>query len=198
MRQLRVSTLRTIRLAVIVIAALALVRFAVQATRGSIQRLPLRVSAQASSTEKSVPGEILVRFRPDSQIALNRSHSTRVTTTKGQSVSVELHELPGAEEIVPGLRLVKSTPDQQTTLLVALNSRDDVLYAEPNYIWHRESTTPNDEFFEFQWGISGIEANIVWDTTTGNSNLVVGVVDGGMDIGENHELIRDANIVSIG
>src|SRR6185436_4455773 len=70
--------------------------------------------------------------------------------------------------------------------VAALRAQPDVLYAEPNYIM-RATATPNDPFFldSRQFGLSLIGAPQAWDTTTGSSNIVVGVIDQGIDI--NHQ-----------
>src|SRR6185436_2856937 len=66
--------------------------------------------------------------------------------------------------------------------VAALRAQPDVLYAEPNYIM-RAAATPNDPLFldNRQFGLSLIGATQAWDTTTGSSNIVVGVIDQGID-----------------
>ncbi|MDY6844141.1 MAG: S8 family serine peptidase [Thermodesulfobacteriota bacterium] len=71
----------------------------------------------------------------------------------------------------------------------------NVEYAEPNYYCYA-TITPDDEYFENLWGIhnsgqtvngrSGIvDADIdvpeAWDTITGSSNVIVAVIDSGVD-----------------
>src|SRR5260370_42668764 len=71
--------------------------------------------------------------------------------------------------------------DDTMKAISALQARDDVLYAEPNYIVHADTTTPNDPQFSSLYGLTKIGAPDAWDTTTGNRNIVVGVVDEGID-----------------
>jgi subtilisin family serine protease len=73
------------------------------------------------------------------------------------------------------------SPDETMKAIAALNARDDVVYAEPNYIVH-ENATPNDPSFSQLYGLNLIGAPQAWDTTTGNRNIVVGVVDEGIDL----------------
>src|SRR5204862_2300949 len=74
--------------------------------------------------------------------------------------------------------------DDTMKAITALKQQPDVLYAEPNYILHAD-LTPNDPSFGSLYGLTKIGAPAAWDTTTGNSSVVVGVIDQGIDI--NHQ-----------
>ncbi len=52
-------------------------------------------------------------------------------------------------------------------------------YAEPNYI-RRAQRSPSDELFGRQWHYSMINLPGAWDTTTGNANVIVAVIDTGV------------------
>ena len=58
----------------------------------------------------------------------------------------------------------------------------------PNY-QYRMAAVPNDTYFGNQWYLSKISAPYVWDTTTGSKDLVVAVLDTGVDI--NHQDLLD-------
>ncbi len=62
-----------------------------------------------------------------------------------------------------------------------LYARQDVELAEPDYQLTPCSTTPNDEDYVDQWGLSKINAPGAWDITTGSSTVKVGVIDTGID-----------------
>ena len=51
-----------------------------------------------------------------------------------------------------------------------------------NYYRHAFSTTPNDPMFGLQWGLTKIHCPEAWDRTTGSANVVVAVVDTGVDL----------------
>ena len=71
----------------------------------------------------------------------------------------------------------------------------DVEYVEPNYYRHT-SATPNDTYFARLWGLhntgqyvrgsngtpdADIDAPEAWDITTGSSDIIIAVVDTGVD-----------------
>jgi serine protease len=70
---------------------------------------------------------------------------------------------------------------KQRTLEVikALRQREDVLYAEPNYI-RKAFVIPNDTNFNLQWHYDLIHLPEAWDLTTGSSAVIVAVVDTGV------------------
>jgi len=90
----------------------------------------------------------------------------------------------GGSNIVEGLALARSASGDTMKVIAALNARDDVLYAEPNYILHLEAT-PNDPQFGELYGMNLIGAPQAWDITQGSRNIVVAVIDEGIDI--NHQ-----------
>jgi len=52
-------------------------------------------------------------------------------------------------------------------------------YVEPVYAVSAEFT-PNDPFFNLQWGLNKIQAPLAWDITTGSHNVLVVVIDTGI------------------
>ena len=64
-----------------------------------------------------------------------------------------------------------------------LEDRDDILYVGPDYIFTMDtlsSTTYNDQYISDQWAIEDIQLPDAWEITTGSSNVVVGVIDCGI------------------
>ena len=57
----------------------------------------------------------------------------------------------------------------------------DTRYAEPDYIRRLFATTPDDPSFSTQWGLEKIQAEEAWDFTTGDVNVIVAVLDTGID-----------------
>lgn len=58
----------------------------------------------------------------------------------------------------------------------------DIVWAQPNYIYKIQST-PNDTFYsDKQWNMPMIQFNEVWSYINGNSNVVISVIDTGVDL----------------
>ncbi|HKO95920.1 MAG TPA: S8 family serine peptidase [Pyrinomonadaceae bacterium] len=143
---------------------------------------------------QSVPGEILVRFRTGATPVVSTSKPGMETALSVQQnevqFSVRIERLAGPE-IVKDLRLARVAPEETGRAIQALRMRPDVIYAEPNYIRHKFAT-PTDVRFTEQWALKNdgqggkvdadIDADLAWDTTTGSSQIVVGVIDEGVDI----------------
>jgi subtilisin family serine protease len=64
--------------------------------------------------------------------------------------------------------------------LPSSSSDPNVEYAEPNYIYHT-SATPNDSYFNQQWAHQNLQSEQAWDIETGQSNVVIAIVDSGVD-----------------
>src|SRR5207302_5161648 len=149
--------------------------------------------------------EILVRFRTDATSAIATPklgmQAAMSLQENGSQVAVRVERLNSGPEIVSGLRVAQVAPEDTERAIEALRKRSDVIYAEPNYI-RRKEAMPNDIRYGEQWalkntgqsgGVVGadIKAEQAWNTTTGSRDVVVAVIDEGMDI--NHEDLR-ANI----
>src|SRR3972149_2456050 len=142
------------------------------------------ISRAASSY---LPGEILVRFKPEtSNESIQRLHA--------RTGSLKKADLP-----VTGIRRVSIAPGLTVSEAVALSRQDpNVLYAEPNYI-RRAFVTPDDPDFDQQWGLhstgqtinttppfsstpdADIDAPEAWDITIGSNQIIVAVIDSGVD-----------------
>ena len=63
-----------------------------------------------------------------------------------------------------------------------LRLNEFVEYVEKNGIVHIDET-PNDERFDEQWALFEIDAPEAWDLATGSAEIVVAVLDTGVDLG---------------
>jgi len=182
--------LSTLLVAVVLVSVVPLHRLAAHA-----QNQQTRLPAAHQKHAEFVPGELLVRFRPGETLAKTKSTFQLSALSAGRSLRVEMNSF-GGSDLVEGLRLGRVAPEATLDAIKALRARPDVLYAEPNYIRHFDAV-PNDSFYGSQWPLKnspssiggGISAESAWDTTTGNQNIVVGVIDSGIDI--DHRDLKD-------
>jgi len=174
------------RIVITILACLGLITFAsieFPSRSHASQNRPARRSATKKRLRPEYkPGEVLVRYRSES-LAQARVGRAVVAAPSGELVAAQVEPFDGAE-LVPGLRLVRVAPEQTLAAVAALRRQPDVLYAEPNYIL-RADAVPNDPFFNTttrQYGLGKVGVQSVWDNfTTGSSNVVVAVVDQGID-----------------
>lgn len=127
-----------------------------------------------------VPGHVLVRYK-DEATAERVEKTMTALSVKGSSIPIQIERFDAAD-MVAGLRLAHVDPEETMNAIEALKARRDVLYAEPDFIMHAHRT-PNDPQFPSMYGLTKIGAPTAWDTTTGGgNNVVVGVIDEGIDV----------------
>ena len=139
------------------------------------------LQADTSAQPAYVAGEMLVKYRKD-QAPPERS-------------LLRLSSLQTFEK--SGISRVKVPDDMTVDQAVALyNHRPDVLYAEPNYRY-RLQALPDDPQMHQLWGLvnhgqtirghrgsvdADLDAEQAWDLSTGSSDVIVAVVDSGVDM----------------
>lgn len=134
--------------------------------------------AQARTTElfgqhEVVSNELLVKIRPecsDETIrALHKRHGGTLLR-RLEHIGWQYIHLPARVSVADGI--------------AGYRQEADVLSVEPNYLCH-SSVLPDDPGLAQLWGLSKIQAPTAWNTTTGSNQVVVAVVDSGIDY--NHE-----------
>ncbi len=90
------------------------------------------------------------------------------------------------------VRLTFSEEIDMNNILAVLNSNENIVYAEPNYIYRIDDILPGDSKFSKQWGLhntgqtggskdADIDAPEAWEIQKGNKNVIVAIVDTGID-----------------
>lgn len=97
------------------------------------------------------------------------------------SVDSSIITAKNSEQSISIYRLQLESGANKTAVLQTLNNNPAVAFAEPDYLAHIIAT-PNDPLYSGQWGLTKIQAPIAWDVTTGSSDVVIAVIDSGMDM----------------
>lgn len=122
-------------------------------------------------------GELLVKFQQEASQngnALGKSGALKIRDFV--LVGWQQVRLPQGMSVTEGLARYRRLPG--------------VVSVQPNFIY-RIQADPNDPRFVELYGLSKTQAPVVWNTTTGSPNVVVAVIDLGVDY--NHEDL-DANM----
>ena len=141
----------------------------------------------------STYGQATTPRHVDGQIMIRLAGSKTLEEAK-QAVNGKNYEV--IEALVPSLNLflVKVKGMKVEQALNQMNHLNDVIYAQADHYVTQRETKPDDAEFEQQWGMlnstkegADISATKAWDLGTGGTDrngndLVVAVVDGGMDI----------------
>jgi serine protease len=139
-------------------------------------------------SDEFVPEEVLVRFNSDTIQAKSVDSLLSQFQFDNESYGDGVQRLTLMEKTeISAFKAVDATQItdlQQQKLdtlhaIKALRQRDDVDFAEPNYIVH-PSATPNDEYYSLQWHYPQINLPQAWDITTGDNSVIVAVVDTGV------------------
>jgi subtilisin family serine protease len=143
-------------------------------------------SASAAGKVEYVPGELLVKFKPSVPLYVMQEihRGVGAVVLRGFRNNPQLHYV----KIPKGWELEKALEYYQ--------SRADVQYAQPNFVYHVTETSPNDPLFPQQWGFQNIgqtvggsngtagddvNATAAWDKARGRFTVVVASIDTGVD-----------------
>lgn len=148
--------------------------------------------AGSSEIPEYVPDEVLVKFK--SQV----SAKWKTIEERRKGIEAEVERV-GIKSRLKKSILFKNIHnikilDRALSIeqaIAKLKSNPNVEHAEPNYIY-RINFTPNDPFFNQLWGLNNtgqtggvydadIDAVEAWDVQRGSQNLVVAVIDTGVD-----------------
>ncbi len=155
----------------------------------------LIVAQNENVVESRIKNEIIVQLTPSANIntviaALNSNQrATNFTLLRTIDSEYGYYLLKIDEE-----QVAKSTDE----LLYAVRSKVGVVEAAFNFraTYRGTSKTPNDTFFNKQWDMTRIKADMVWDFTTGGKTacgdeIVVGIGEPGNGFNRKHEDIID-------
>jgi len=156
--RLKQSRVRMLCLCLLLAAGLPGMAYPSQAADAQVQAAQEQVDYQ--------PGEILVWMEPG-------------------YVTASLQALAGSRRIrslaQPEVEVWQAPVGEEEALAAQVRNLPGVLYAEPNYRVQAFGE-PNDPGFGKQWGHAQINSVEAWDVSTGSSEVVVAVIDSGVDL----------------
>ena len=146
-----------------------------------------------------VVGEVIVKYT--SNVAALRMAASPEESQTMEMLSFSVEE--DLSDIVPGMQVASVDSEiPLETVIAALESSPFVEYVEPNFyiaLTLPEDPIPideealsalsdfmmekvsNDPMYSSQWGLTNIKADKAWDATTGKRDIVIAVIDTGVD-----------------
>lgn len=95
--------------------------------------------------------------------------------------------------------IFKSKTKETDELIRYFTARKDVEFAEPNYLL-LPNRMPNDPLYtRYQWNLPLIKADKAWDINLGKANIIVAVVDTGVDLNHHdfkNKLVQGYNVLT--
>ncbi|MDH6070985.1 S8 family peptidase, partial [Umezakia ovalisporum] len=134
-----------------------------------------------SQTADYAPNRLIVKFNPE------------VTSTQANEIKNSLGVVKTQNIRLTGAEIWQLSGTTSVETALATYGRSRVFeYIEPDYIVTTAATIPNDPSFNLLWGLHNtgqtggtpdvdIDAPEAWDIQTGNPDLVIGVIDTGVD-----------------
>lgn len=155
---------------------------------------PAAVRGELAIPGEWVPGEVLVRFRARAP----RGERRAVHAVAGGRVVSRIRTYD-----IERVRLRKGISVRRAVR--SYGRSPDVLVAEPNYLYYRGASPPNDTYFAELWGLhntgqkhllsdgpadrrlagksdADIDVLEAWDVTAGENSVVIAVVDDGVNV----------------
>ena len=190
--------MKRILTAVLVVGAAIGISLPTASFAAPVERLEGMGQKERPATERVVPNsgpserqayvadEIIIRFKPGTQAAARANVKAQHALQAKRNVP-----LIGAELV----RIGNGKSVEQ--VISALKASNQVELAQPNYLYYPQTTTPQDEFWSLLWGLHNtgqtvfgdlgtadvdIDAPEAWPYTQNLAEIVVAVIDSGIDI----------------
>lgn len=113
-------------------------------------------------------GEVIVKFKEKVGAAVQK----RLIKKLGATVIADRDVVDSPFQIIKVANVKK--------VVSALQQNPNVVYAEPNYLFHA-TWTPNDTYYDYQYGPQLTNTDWAWDIVRGSSRQEIAVIDTGVD-----------------
>lgn len=136
-----------------------------------------------------LPGMVVVKIKTSP--GLNKSSAISALSKKLsaygiKNISNTFQDRSGALGDI--VTIEYSTPLDPMEMAEIVKRTGNVLWAEPHFAY-KTNYIPNDPSYSQQWNLSKIQAELAWDITKGDSSVVIGIVDTGVEWG--HPDLKD-------
>jgi subtilisin family serine protease len=157
--------------AVLVVAVASVALLSIHSVeKAEVAATPVRDDVpDALARGRLVPDRLLVKFE--------------ARTSKGVVDAVLGRAKVDLESVMTqtGVHVVRVSPSRRAAALAILESSPRVEYAERDVRLRALDTIPNDSEWAGQWGPRRVSAPRAWDVTRGSENVVIAVLDTGVD-----------------
>ena len=172
------------------------------------ERTPQEVSSllefNLSSPAGFVPGVVIAKMRQDAQLSATQLGQYGLESAGRRLSGGEyIYRIPPSEvQAMAGAQ----ARDATMAAVEAMRGRDDVEYAQPNYILRILDRVPGDPLFAQQWHYringagpeespGGIGLPAVWETNRGSRDIVVSILDTGI-LPDHPDIAGSANLIA--
>lgn len=157
-----------------------------------------------SSPAGLVPGVIIAKMSQDAALTATQLQQYGLESTGRRLSGGEyIYRIPPSE--VQGMAAAQAR-DATMAAVEAMRARDDVEYAQPNYIVRILDRVPDDPRFADQWHYrnngpapdgspGGIGLPTVWETNRGSRDIVVSILDTGI-LPDHPDIAGSANLIA--
>jgi subtilisin family serine protease len=126
------------------------------------------LAGEAHASPRFAPGQLLVKFEDGAPAAAVDAALARAGARSGRRLQ-------------NGTQLLLVEPARVGAALASLRASAAVEYAERDAVVAQLGTVPNDPLWADQWGLALVGAPAAWDMTRGSANVVVALLDTGVD-----------------
>lgn len=144
-----------------------------------IQSLVFTIPAQAKHSASPTSPEFVA-----GELVVGLADGYSIGSVRSTMSSLGMYLAPTPEELSSELNvsILNVPPGSELAARDELLKSPAVLFAEPNYIVTAD-LIPNDSRWMDQYGPSLVHAPAAWDITTGSADVILAVIDSGLDTG---------------
>ncbi len=184
-------------LCIVVLTFLLLGNHAQAAASGSAGHQPVRKALpldglpglvlKTPDNSQYLPGTVVVKLLPGARVSqLDEALAAfAVTSVRQMFPDPMIRENRTSVDLSRFYIVTYTSPLDAFALAAELADLPVVQYAEPSFIYPVSADpafVPNDPYFSSQYGLTRIQAPQAWDLTQGDTSVVIGIVDTGVEL----------------